>query len=105
MRTKHLDRTKQFYVSDVKSEKNYISVLHNIVLALGAYFALFLCSLHRTARHKLVKRDNFGTNKAALKIGVYFTCRLGSLGTFLYCPRSDLGFACGEIRYESEQAV
>ena len=38
-----LDQTERFIILHIEEEMNYISVLHNIFLALGAYLTLLLC--------------------------------------------------------------
>ena len=93
MRTKHLDRTKHFYVSDVKSEKNYISVLHNIVLALGAYFAFSFAACIEPQAISSSKEITSARIKPRSKSECILPAAWGAFGTFLYCPRSDLGFA------------
>ena len=43
-----------FYLN-IKSEQDNISVLHDILFALGADKSLFLSRVHRAASHKVVK--------------------------------------------------
>ena len=55
---------------NIEAEENNVSVLHNIVLAFASYKTFFLSGHHIAAAlvYKLVKADNLGTDKAALKV-------------------------------------
>ena len=63
----------------VESEENYIAVLDNVFLAFRTHEALVLCRSNRTAFNKIVKGNDFCSDKASFKVGVNLTCRLRSL--------------------------
>ena len=58
---------------------NNVSVLHNIVLALGTDKPLFPCGGQRAAFNEVFKGDDLCADKAAFKVGMNFSGGLRSL--------------------------
>lgn len=70
------------FILHVKAKNDNITVAHDIFLALGTNQSLLLCSRHRTARHQVVIRNDFRTDKAALKSVWIFPAACGALVPF-----------------------
>ncbi len=89
----------------VEAEEHNISVLDNIILALKTYKSLLLGNCVGTAVKEILIVDNLGTDKATLKIAVYLSGSLRSLGSLGDSPGSCLCRTGSEIAYKSEKRV
>ena len=89
----------------VEAEEDDVAVLHDVFLALRTDETLLLRRRHRAAGDEVVKRDHLRADKAALKVGVDLSCRLGRLGTLLDRPGAHLRLTGGEVGDQPQQAV
>ena len=89
----------------VEAEENNIPVLDNIILALKTYKSLLLGNRVGTTVKEILIVDNLGTDKATLKIAVYLSGSLRSLGSLGDSPGSCLCRTGSEIAYKSEKRV
>ena len=96
---------RQVIRSDIKTEKDDVSVLHYIILALGADEPCLLCGVIAAALHKSVKGYHFGAYKAAFEIGVDFPRCLRSLCAFGNGPGAYLLRPGGKKADKSKQGV
>ena len=55
--------------------------------------------------YEIVKRNYLSTDKSALKVAVYLSCRAGSLGALGDSPSAYLLRTCGKIADKSEERV
>ena len=73
-------------LSNIKSEMNNVSVPNNVVPAFQPPLAGFPGSGLSITSYEIVITDNFGPNKALLKIGMYDTGRRWSARSLFNCP-------------------
>ena len=74
----------------IKSEYDDISVFYDVLFSFLAYQSFFFACVHAAMLDQIVIGYNFGTDKAALKIGMDLAGCLRSLGSFLDCPCASL---------------
>ena len=65
---------------NVEQEIDDVAVCHDVLFSFAAKKTLRLRVGKRAARLEIVEGDDLGADKAALKIGVDFACRLGRFG-------------------------
>lgn len=79
------------FSSYVEFKEDDVPVFHDVFLSLLADKTLFLCLYHISVQSfKFIKGDDLRLDKAALKIGVYFSGSLGGLCSLGNRPRSYL---------------
>ena len=83
--------------SDIKEEVDNVAILHHIFLAFAADFAEGLCISHGAAFLHIIEGNNLCTNKAALKVRMDFTCRLGCFCARCNRPSSNLRLTCCQV--------
>src|SRR5262245_58138664 len=79
---------------DVKTNQQYIAVLHPIVLALNAELADFPSFRQRTTGDQVIVMDNLCPNKASFQIRVNHPGRLWRQQALWDRPGTDFFFTC-----------
>ena len=87
----------------IKSEKNYISVLNNVLFSFHAYDTLFSCGCKASVVKKILIVDYLRLDEATLEISMYLAGCLWCLCTFLYSPCTALILSCCEEGNKSEK--
>ena len=64
----------------IKSEKNYISVLNNVLFSFHAYDALFSCGCKASVVEKILIVDYLRLDEATLEVSMYLA---GCCGAFV----------------------
>ena len=90
---------------NVETEQSYVAVFHNIFFTFTANKTFFFCSYHCAASHQVIVSNDFGTDKAAFKVRVDFTCSLWSFCAFCDCPGSYFFRASCQIADKAQQGV
>src|SRR5450631_3008909 len=91
--------------SDVEAKVHDVTLAHDVLLALKAQFAGFLCPRLSTISHIIIERDHLGADEAALEVRMNHSRRLWRGRTGTHRPCTHLLRSRGKVSLKAKQAV